>query len=122
GAYYDDVDDVVFAVATDPVVALTAPSNNALVSGGVSVAATVTTDAAVTKVEFYDGTALLGSVTSAPYTLSWDTSAVADGAHSLTAKAYDNNGRVGTSSAVGVTTDNTLPGAALTSPAQGMFL
>ncbi|WP_224365339.1 Ig-like domain-containing protein [Hyalangium versicolor] len=122
GGYYNEVDDLVFAVATDPVATLTAPATNALVRGTVSLTATVATNATVAKVEFYDGTALLGTVTSAPYTWSWDTTSAADGEHSLMAKVYDSNGRVGTSSAVAVTVDNTPPGVALTAPAQSSFL
>jgi hypothetical protein len=118
----DDHDDVVFAVDSGPAVVLTAPSSNAQVRGMVPVTATATDDQGVAKVEFYvDGT-LLGTDTSAPYELSWDSAAVADGAHSLTARAYDTAGLASTSTAVVVYTDNTPPAAALTSPAQGVFL
>ena len=54
--------------------------------------------------EFYlDGTTLLGTVTSSPYNLNWTPStSLAEGSHTLTAKAYDPGGNVGTSSAVSV--------------------
>ncbi|HYH99051.1 Ig-like domain-containing protein [Hyalangium sp.] len=127
GGTYDDHDDVAFAVgqptdAFPPTVTLTAPSGNTLVRGTVSVAATAEDDLAVARVEFFADGMLIGTDTSAPYDVSWDTSGAADGAHSLTAKAYDTAGRVGTSAAVGVSTDNTLPEAALTTPAQGALL
>jgi subtilisin family serine protease len=125
---YDDHEDVVFAVGqpTDtlpPVVAVTAPANGALVGGTVSVSATAEDDeAGVARVEFYADGALIGTDTSAPYSVSWNSATVASGAHTIIAKAYDNVGRVGTSSEVVVHTDITPPGVALTSPAQGMYL
>ncbi|WP_375764763.1 Ig-like domain-containing protein [Archangium gephyra] len=119
---YDDHDDVAFAVLADPVVALTAPSNGARVRGVVPMTATVSSSSAVTRVEFHADGTLLGTDTSAPYELSWDSTTVADGAHSLTAKAYDTEGRVGTAPAVLVSSDNTPPDVALTSPAPGMYL
>ncbi|MEI7478521.1 MAG: Ig-like domain-containing protein [bacterium] len=39
--------------------------------------------------EFYSGTTLLGTATSAPYNLIWDTTSVVNGSYRLTAKAYD---------------------------------
>ncbi|QRN92812.1 S8 family serine peptidase [Archangium violaceum] len=119
---YNDRDDVVFAVDGDPTVAITAPASNVYALGVLSVTATAADDQAVARVEFYvDGT-LIGTDTSAPYETSWNPAGVADGAHLLTARAYDSGGRVGTSAAVVVNVDNTPPDAALTSPAPGSFL
>jgi hypothetical protein len=74
--------------------AFTAPANitisaTASVSGGT-----------VTKVDFYQGTTLLGTDTTSPYSYIW--SDVNAGRYSLTAQATDNNGRVGISTAVNV--------------------
>jgi hypothetical protein len=57
-------------------------------------------DGTVTKVEFRDGTTLLGTDTSAPYSYTWKN--VPSGTHSLTARATDNAGAVTTSSPVGI--------------------
>jgi len=57
-------------------------------------------DGTVTKVEFRDGTTLLGQDTSAPYSFTWRN--VASGSHSLTARATDNGGTTTTSSTVGI--------------------
>jgi hypothetical protein len=115
-----DHDDVVFVVEVGPTVALTAPSSNAYVTGVVPLAATATGNQGVARVDFYvDGT-MLGTDTSAPYELSWDSTGVAEGAHSLTVKAYGTDGIPTTSPAVVVFIDSTPPDvAALTSPAQG---
>jgi hypothetical protein len=115
-----DHDDVAFVVAVGPTVAITAPSSNAYVTGLVPLAATATGNPGVARVDFYvDGT-LLGTDTSAPYELGWDSTGVAEGAHSLTAKAYGSDGIPTTSPAVVVYIDSTPPDAAvLTSPVQG---
>ncbi|HEX8435936.1 Ig-like domain-containing protein [Archangium sp.] len=106
----------------DPTVALTAPSSTSRAAGRVWVAAVASDDQAVERVEFYGDGVLMGTDTSAPYALDWDSAAVTDGAHALTAKAYDTGGRVGSSAEVVVSIDNTPPDAALTSPTQGTFL
>jgi hypothetical protein len=55
----------------------------------------------VSKVEFYNGTTLLGTAATTPYNFSW-TNVVA-GSYTLTAKAYDNLNAVTTSTAATVT-------------------
>ena len=122
GTGYGERDDVAFAVLADPVVSLTAPANDARLKGLVPVTATVASASAVTRVEFFANGTLLGTDTTAPYELSWDSTTGADGAWSLTARAHDTEGRVGTSPAVSVNIDNTLPDVALTSPAPGTLL
>lgn len=47
-------------------------------------------DGTISKVEFFNGSTLLGTVLSAPYTYSWTN--VPAGTYSITAKATDNNG------------------------------
>ncbi len=105
-----------------PAVALTLPGSGAAVSGVVSLQADATDPAGVTRVDFFVDGMLLGTDTSEPYTVSWDSHGMADGAHSLLARAYDQAGNVRTSTAVVVTADNHLPEAALTAPTQGRFL
>jgi len=122
--YYDDRDDLVFAVGQEPdtqppTVLITSPRGGATVSGTVPVALEAEDDFGVTSVELYAGTTLLGKDTSAPYSVSWNTQAVAEGLHSLTAKAYDAAGHQTTSAAVTVTVDSTPPTADFTAPAQG---
>jgi hypothetical protein len=45
---------------------------------------------------------MIGTANMSPYTVKWDTSTVADGTHSLTAKVTDSAGTVATSAAVSV--------------------
>ena len=93
-----------------PTVSITAPLNGATVSGTVSVTATASDNVGVTKVEFYLDGALTSTDTTSPYSWSWDTTAVVNGSHSLTAKAYDAALNVGTSAAVSVTVSNSTAG------------
>ncbi|MCR5889842.1 Ig-like domain-containing protein [Hymenobacter sp. J193] len=89
---------------TPPTVSLTSPTSGATFTAPASI--TITANAAdangtVSKVEFYRGTTLLGTDTSAPYSYTW--TGVAAGSYSITAKATDNQGAVTTSAAVSVT-------------------
>src|SRR5205814_2495654 len=73
------------------------------------------------------GTHLGPHDTSAPHSLSWDTSTVRNGSHTLTARARDAAGKVATSSPVTVTVSNngsdcTPPTVTITSPASGSTL
>ncbi|MDI3259396.1 MAG: TIGR03118 family protein [Sinobacteraceae bacterium] len=89
---------------TPPTVSLSAPSGD--LSGTVMLTATASDDTGVTQVQFFvDGTSI-GTATTAPYTLQWDTTQVADGQHTLIAKATDLAGNVGTSDPVQVTVAN----------------
>jgi len=124
---YDDHDDLVFAVGpqvdtTPPTVVITSPVSDALVSSTLTVSATANDDFSVTKVEFYVGQTLLGTDTSAPYSLSWNPASVPDGVHTLTAKAYDTADLVGTSAEVSVFVDATAPTASISSPAAGALI
>lgn len=88
-----------------PVTVLTSPTAGAVYTQGdpVPLAATAAAadNATVSKVEFYDNTTLLGTDTSAPYTLS--ASGLTVGSHSLLAKAYDSLGASAESTPVGIT-------------------
>jgi hypothetical protein len=88
---------------TPPTVSLTAPSNNASVSGSVSVSASASDNVAVAGVQFrLDGSNLGAEDTSAPYTTSWDATQAQNGSHTLTAVARDAAGNTTTSSPISV--------------------
>jgi hypothetical protein len=71
---------------------------------------TVTADASdnigVSRVEFYENGVLRAAVNSSPYSYKWDTSASANGAYTISAKAYDAVGNVGQSVSVLITVNN----------------
>jgi uncharacterized protein (TIGR03118 family) len=90
-----------------PVVTLTAPTGT--VSGTVNVSATVQSNVAIAKVEFFAAGITLGSVTGAPFTTTWDTTTVANGTVALNAKATDVDGNVGVVGADVVVSNGAAP-------------
>ena len=92
-----------------PTVAINTPASNSTVSGvTVPVTATATDNVAVAGVQFkLDGVNLGAEDTSTPYSLTWDSSTVANGNHTITAIARDTAGNLATSSAVTVNVSNT---------------
>lgn len=93
---------------TPPTVTLTAPANGATVAGpAVVVTASASDDVGVASVQFLlDGAPLGQPDASAPYEIVWDSTAVADGAHTLGAQARDAAGNVGSAAPVQVTVNN----------------
>jgi len=71
--------------------------------------ATATDNIGVSRVDYFvDGTAK-GSATVSPYSVTFNCGTVANGSHSLVAKAYDAAGNVGTSAAVAFVVDTVAP-------------
>jgi hypothetical protein len=92
---------------TAPSVSLTAPAGGSTVSGSVAVSAGASDAGGVSGVQFrLDGQPLGSRDTTSPYSVQWDTTSVADGAHALTAVATDVAGNTATSAAVNVTVKN----------------
>jgi hypothetical protein len=106
---------------TPPAVALTSPNAGATVSGSVSVAANATDNVAVVGVQFkIDGGNLGPEDTTAPYSVSWSSGNVPNGAHNVTAVARDAAGNTSSSlRSVTVSNDKTAPTVGLTNPASG---
>ena len=93
-----------------PTVAVTAPANATSVSGTVSVTATASDDVAVLGVQFLlSGVALGAEVTTPPYAVTWDTTTVAAGPYTLSARARDGQGHVTTSAGISVDVANNQP-------------
>jgi hypothetical protein len=114
---------------TKPTVSLTSPSNGTKYSTAqtVSIAATASDNVGVSKVVFYDGSNILGTDTSSPYSYSWPITASNNGPHLLTAWAYDTSNNTATSSTVSVTinistSDTTAPTVSLTAPANNTIV
>ncbi|HEX2952893.1 MAG TPA: glycoside hydrolase family 9 protein [Bacillota bacterium] len=109
-------------VPVPPTVSITSPANEATFAAPAAIAIqadAADSDGTVTQVDFYNGTALLGSDTTAPYSFNWNN--VPAGTYTITAKATDSQGLTATSS-VTVTVnspDNNPPTISLTSPTNG---
>lgn len=81
------------AVNTPPVVAITAPTAESSFVAPATItlrAAAEDSDGAIAAVSFYDGTTLIGTATTSPYTYQWTGAVV--GSYSITAKATDDMG------------------------------
>ncbi|HLG18425.1 MAG TPA: Ig-like domain-containing protein [Bdellovibrionota bacterium] len=90
-----------------PTVSMTSPASGATVSGTTSVSAAASDNNGVAGVQFkLDGVNLGVEDTTSPYSISWNTTSVANGSHSLSAVARDAKGNTATSSAVNVTVSN----------------
>src|SRR5262249_58092846 len=87
-----------------------------------AVSATASDSVAVVGVLFMlDGAGLGAEDTASPYAIAWNTATVANGVHTLTARARDGAGNTTTSAPVTVTVSNdvTAPTVAMTAPADG---
>jgi hypothetical protein len=99
---------------TAPTTSITAPAAGSTVSGTATVSANASDDVGVSKVDFYVGGSLIATDTTSPYSISWNTTSLANGSYSLTTRATDAAGNVGTSSAVSVTVSNGTGGTCAT--------
>ncbi len=91
-----------------PTVNITLPTNNAIFNAPANIAinaAASDTDGAIVSVAFYNGSILLGTDNSSPYTFNWANVGV--GSYSLTTRATDNEGEVTTSSPVNISVTST---------------
>jgi hypothetical protein len=87
-----------------PTVSLTSPTSGQSFTTGSSIvlsASAAETGGSISKVEFFNGTTLLGTATTAPYTVTIANAAA--GSYSLTAEAFDAAGKAVTSASVPIT-------------------
>lgn len=114
------------ADTTAPVATIAAPAGGT-VSGTISVTVNASDNVGVARVDLRVNGTVVAYDTSAPFTFSWNSASVADGAAALTALAVDAAGNVGTSAPVTLTVanaarvvaDKTPPAVAITNPAAG---
>ncbi len=83
-----------------PMVNLTSPSNYSTITGTITVTAAATDNIAVEKVVFSVDGSNIGTDTSAPYSVSWDTEGTSAGTYTIEAKAIDTAGNESTIDAV----------------------
>ena len=107
---------------TPPAVSLTSPaSGSSFISPAtVALAATASDTDGVAKVDFYNGSTLVGTDTTSPYTFSW--TGVAAGSYGVKAIATDTKGATAASTTATITVGtsaNIAPTVSMTSPANG---
>ncbi len=91
-----------------PTVSVSAPAAGATLTGTVTLSANVTADPAATQVEFLVDGSVVGTDTTSPWSISWNSASVSDGSHTITARATNSCGST-TSAGVAVTTNNAAP-------------
>ncbi len=108
-----------------PTVAVTAPTAGSTIVVGTPTSVTASaaaqaSGATVTSVQFFANGASIGTVTNAPYTVTWLPTA--GGTFALTARATDSNGTVTTSSAINVSVTTPPASVSITGPTAGSVL
>ena len=93
---------------TAPTIVITAPDTD-VVTGQMTITTNATDNISVTRVELLvDGQKVMDD-DQAPFTFSWDTNQITDGHHTMTTKAIDAAGNVGTSPTISVIVSNSTP-------------
>jgi hypothetical protein len=107
-----------FSYVASAVVTIVAPANNSVVNappGTVTLSATASaTGGSISKVEFFNGATLLGTVNASPFDLP--LSGLASGNYNITAKATSNVGGTAVSTAIALKV-NAVPTVSITAPA-----
>ena len=108
--------------SSGPTVNITSPASGASVSGTITLSATASDPTGIAGVQFLvDNVAIGAEVTASPYNMSFDTTTVANGTHTFSARAR-NTGNATNTSSVSATVSNgtstlTLTSAEALSPA-----
>lgn len=99
-----------------PTVSITAPSAGATVSGSaVTISATAADNVGVIGVQFkVDGVATGAEDTTSPFSITWNSASISNGAHLITATARDAAGNSATSGPISVTVSNASGGSDFT--------
>jgi hypothetical protein len=100
---------------TAPTVSVTAPAAAATVSGtAATLSATASDNVAVTSIRWLvDGVEVAADTNGSPWTATWNSTTVANGAHTVAARAADAAGNLRTSAGVSFTVSNPPVGGTL---------
>lgn len=97
--------------ATSPTVQITAPNNHASVTGTITISANASAPSGVASVQFSIDNTAIATVTSAPYSTTYNSNLLSNGSHTITATVTSSNGSTATDQiSVTVSSDTTPPG------------
>src|SRR5207247_1346130 len=114
-----DLPDKVVDNTPPDVATVGAPTEGQLVTGTVSISASASdVTSPVASVQFFVRGSLLGTDTTAPFSLNWNTTTGADGAATIQIVVADMAGNTTTSAVGNVSVDNVSPTPTLTDPGQ----
>lgn len=111
--------EFIVAPPSPPTISLSSPTNGQTFPGNatIPITTTITGPTPIVLVEFFQGTNLLGTATTSPFEIDWDS--VPEGIYSLTARVTDGLGYQATSTAVQVIVDSSKPVAYAVGSLQG---
>jgi methionine-rich copper-binding protein CopC len=90
-----------------PTVSVSAPASGSSVSGDATLTATASDNVGIAQVEFLVNGATVGTPDStSPYTFTWRTAQIANGAYTITARARDRAGNATTSAPITLNVNN----------------
>ncbi|MGH8266101.1 MAG: CHRD domain-containing protein, partial [Steroidobacteraceae bacterium] len=101
-----------------PTIMLSSPGATVERTVQLSASASAASGAAVMSVDFLIDGASVGKATTAPYTISWDSTVVSDGSHMLTAVVIDSRNQMTTSAAIAIKVANNPSFTVAMAPAQ----
>jgi hypothetical protein len=104
-----------------PTIALTAPAAGATVSGTavmLSATAAAASGLSLTRVDFSIDGAVVGTATTSPYSMSWNSTTATKGNHMVTATATDNMSDATTTPAITINVQNAAAFAVVMTPGQ----
>jgi hypothetical protein len=100
---------------TAPTVSVSSPSAAQSVSGSLTISANASDNVGVVGVQFrLDGVNLGSEDTTSPYSITWDSTSVSNGSHTVTAVARDLTGNQTTATLVAFTVNNSVAAAGYT--------
>ena len=94
--------------STGPTVSLQSPAANQTLTGSVNMTATASDVSGIASVSFLVDGAVVNTDTASPYSYSWNSAGVANGAHTVAARATDKANNTTTTTAVNVTVNNAV--------------
>ena len=100
-----------------PKVSVTVPAAGATLTGPAVLTATVSDNVGVVGVQFFVDGANFGEALVAPYSVSFNSAILANGNHTITAKAWDAAGNSSDSASLTVSVRNAAPPASGPAPA-----
>ncbi|HSY61039.1 MAG TPA: Ig-like domain-containing protein, partial [Cytophaga sp.] len=98
--------DVTSAANRPSIITITSPTTDATITGTITITANITDpDGTIALVEYLDGSTVIGTATSQPYSFDWTNPTT--GNHVITIRVTDSNGGITTSAPVTITSNAT---------------
>lgn len=94
--------------STGPTVSLQTPTNGQSLTGSVTMTSTASDASGIASVAFLVDGVVVNTDTASPYSYAWNSAGVANGSHTVAARATDKANNTATTTAINVTVNNTV--------------